>query len=363
MVICERTLLREDVRNHFDYLDKIHGEQDKKLLLKKFYHIPKLLKTIKKMEKMNAKFFDEQITDHDITKGFFTHKEIEFFGKIWRMSSDNFTCYYERVNPLPSDVEVKTDRLNGVPVEWNIPRNAQEGKVILYFHGGGYVIGSVNEDRKFVSRLAKLLNTTIISVEYRLAPMFPFPAQIEDNLSVYNYLIENGYSADKIVMSGASAGGHLVLSSLLKYKEVGIKQPKAAFLLSPLTDETLSDPSFFKNGPTDPVLGDICVATFIGAFLGNVEATHPLISPLFSDLTGLCPLFFSASTCEMLYSDSVRFVENAKKQGVKAVLSVYDDMTHCFPQGLGDGAPYPEIKQSLNDIADFLRQIGFLESQ
>jgi monoterpene epsilon-lactone hydrolase len=357
MVICDRTLLRKDVRAHFDKIDKVYGKLDKKLMLRKFYMVPKLLKFIKKMQNVNEIFFKERITDHSITKTFFTFKEMKFLNEFSHLSSDNFTKYWEKEHPLPSDVVITPVIINKVPCEWNNPKNSPDDKVLIYFHGGGYVLGSVNQDRRFTAPLSKMLGIKILSVDYRLAPMFTYTSQIEDAIAVYNGLLNKGYSSENIMVSGSSAGAHLALTTLLKIKDDKLPNPKGAILLSPLTDSTISDPSFFENGPTDVILGDICVASFIAAYLGDINADHPLISPLFADLTYLPPLLFIASECEMLYSDSVRIVENAKNQGVDATLRSYKDMPHVFPVCMGDNAPFPEIDQSITDMKDFLKKL------
>jgi epsilon-lactone hydrolase len=356
-LICDIEQIRPDVKKFLKDLNTLHNKFYLKQIPKKFYLIPKLIKSLKKIAAMNARLFADRIIDYAILTSFFTRKEIQFFGNIYNWMYDNYAIQYERLHPIPPEVKIARSILNGIPAEWNIPESAPKDRVMVYFHGGAYIIGSIIQRRGFLSQLSKRLNMQILSVDYRLAPQFPLPAQFQDSINVYSWLLENNFKPNNIVLAGDSAGGHITLCSLLMMKKDNIPLPAGAILLSPLTDATLSDPSFFDNGVTDPILADVCVAALVAHALDRQKADLPLFSPLFGDLKDLPPMLFIASTCEMIYSDSVRFVEKAKKAGVNAQLKAYDNMIHTFPVYLGDNAPWPEIDESIKEMDTMLKSL------
>ena len=186
-------------------------------------------------------------------------------------------------------------------------------------------------------------------------PEHPYPAAVEDCASMYNWLLSNGIKPEDIIIAGDSAGGNLALATLIKLRNDGIPLPAGAILISPATDNSFADESYFKNGETDPILADLGVYWWISAYLAGANPRDPLISPLYADLKGLPPLLLQASTCEMLYSDSKRFFERAKEAGVDVKLQTWDDMVHVFQGfGLNDLA---EAKEAIKNIGEFVRNI------
>jgi acetyl esterase/lipase len=156
------------------------------------------------------------------------------------------------------------------------------------------------------------------------------------------------------MIAGDSAGGSLTLATLIKLRDDKIPLPAGAIALSPSTDITLSDVSYFKNGETDPILADIGLYWWIQAYLSGTDPGEPLVSPLLGDLRGLPPLLLQASTCEMLYCDSTRFVEKAKSAGVEVTMETWDDMLHVFHLfGLND---LPEAKEAIAHIGEFVQK-------
>ena len=111
---------------------------------------------------------------------------------------------------VPEDVTIKNEVWDNVPVEWIFPIGETPKKVILYLHGGSYTIGSPKIYRFFLGALAKAANIPTLAVDYRLAPMHPFPAAMNDAITVYKHLLETGYRGEDIVFLGDSAGGNLV---------------------------------------------------------------------------------------------------------------------------------------------------------
>ncbi|MDZ4058493.1 MAG: alpha/beta hydrolase [Bacteroidales bacterium] len=252
---------------------------------------------------------------------------------------------------LPAGIQIKKEIHNGINMEYLIPGAAQEDKIILYLHGGGYVSGSCNDHRGFVAKLAKNTGITSLLFEYRLAPEHPFPAAIDDSLSVYNYLLTTGYNPQNIVFTGESAGGGLALALLLAIKNKGIQYPKAAVAISPWTDLTCSGESYkTKNRVSPAPLNSWSV--FSSYYSGNENATNPLISPLFGDLSGLPQIFINSGMDDELYDDGEKFYIKAKGAGVDVTFRAGEGMLHCYPLM----APmFPEATEAMNEIVTFIK--------
>lgn len=289
--------------------------------------------------------------------GFLTKKEMLFLARLLRYAFEFAMEKEMKKAPIPEDVKIEPIDIDGIPAEWQIVPGAEEDQVLLYFHGGGYIFGSTLTHRLLTVALGQTTKMRVLSVNYRLGPENVSPAYLEDSVNVYEWLLSTGISPQKIIIAGDSAGATLTIITLLKSRDEGIPLPAGAILMSALTDMTLSDDSFFTNAETDPALADLGIFWFGEASTGRVkvEVTDLIASPLFADLSGLPPLLFQASTCEMLYSDSVRFVEKAKAAGVDAVLQAWDDMPHGF-QMIGYRG-LPEAKEAIAKIGEFVRKV------
>lgn len=284
-----------------------------------------------------------------------TDEERDYTKRLLRYTGEKLAKQELEDFPISSDIEIKSTMLDTIPAEWIIPPNSIKDHVILHIPGGGWIAGSPSQSRRITSAIAKVTSLKILSIDYRLAPEYPFPTPLDDCVTTYNWLLSNGFNSENIIIAGESAGGNLTLATLLKLKDQGIDLPAGAFCLSPGTDCTLSDDSFFKNGATDPGLADMAIFWWIVAYLAGEDPRNPYVSPLFGDLKGLPPILIQVSSCEMLYSDATRFVEKAKKAGVNATLQSWDDMTHVF-----QGTRYdllPEAREAIIKIAEFTNQI------
>jgi len=252
---------------------------------------------------------------------------------------------------MPSGVEVKDDTVNGLYSEWLIPENTQSNSVILYLHGGGYAIGSVNTHRSMVARIAKASRTPALIIDYRLAPEHPFPAALHDASGAYQYLLEQGYNNQQIILMGESAGGGLVLSTMLCLRDDGIPLPAAAVLMSPFTDLTASGESVQTRRKQDPMNKpeDIVITQH---YVGDCDPAHPMLSPLFADLSGLPPLYIQVGDDEIMLSDSTRLAEKARKSGVEVEIEIWECMWHVWQFF----APFlPEANQAIQNIAKFVQ--------
>jgi monoterpene epsilon-lactone hydrolase len=307
----------------------------------------------KKVMEGNALFFKNRGVNEGLS-GLLTGEEMIFLARLHRFTADYVADMDQRKYPIPEDVKVEPTDAGGVPAEWQIVPGAIEERVLLYLHGGGWILGSPNSHRLLTVALGQATKMHVLSVDYRLAPEHPYPAPLEDCTAVYNGLLSTGIEPENIIVAGDSAGGSLTLTTLIKLRDEGIPLPAGAVGLSPSTDITFSDVSYFVNGETDPILADIGLFWWIVAYLAGAAPGDPLVSPLFADLKGLPPLLFQVSTCEMLYSDSTRFVDKAKAAGVDVRLETWDDMLHVFHDfGLHE---LPEAKEAIAHIGEFVQK-------
>ncbi|NCB07438.1 MAG: alpha/beta hydrolase [Bacteroidia bacterium] len=252
---------------------------------------------------------------------------------------------------LPKGIVIREDNPGGIKAEWLIPEGADSAKLILYVHGGGYVSGSCNDHRGFVSRLASRAGITCLTYEYRLAPEHPSPAAIDDSVKVYQTLLASGFQPENLLIAGESAGGGLTLALLLALKKRQISLPAAAVAISPWTDLTCSGESYkIKNNVS--VAPKNSWTVFSKHYVGNQQADNPLISPLFGDLKGLPPLFINSAVNDELYGDGEQFSKKAKEAGVDITFRAGKGMVHCYPLL----APFfPEATEAMDEIIRFIR--------
>ena len=242
--------------------------------------------------------------------------------------------------PVSDKVTVAAARIAEIPCEWITAPDASEEGVLLYLHGGGYVIGSPNSHRHFVAKLSEETGLQCLLVDYRLAPEFPFPAAVEDALSVYASLLTHGYEAEQILVGGDSAGGGLLLAMMLAAKDAKLPLPAAGICLSPWTDLTGSAKSLETNAEVDPTVSKAGLEFFANQYLCGEDPKNVLASPMFGDLSGLPPLLIQVGSIETLLDDAKTLTERAKQAGVVADLEVWDDMIHVWHRY------YPMLKEA-----------------
>lgn len=252
---------------------------------------------------------------------------------------------------MPKGVITKKQTLNTIEAEWIYPKNPIGGKVLLYIHGGGFISGSCKTHRMHVAKFALGCQLKSLVFDYRLAPEHPFPAALDDCVTVYKWLLEDGYKPDDIIIGGESAGGTLTLSLLLALKEQRVGLPKAAFSISPVTDLRCLADSFNYNAKNDIApIGSWNAWTKL--YIGNNDPTLPLLSPQFGDYIGLPPLLVCVGTYEIHYDDCVSIARKAKEQGVEVTLSEWPKMVHAFPLL---SPLFPEAKNAMIEICEFVQ--------
>ncbi len=236
----------------------------------------------------------------------------------------------ERAFPTPPEIKVERVSAPVAPAEWLRPPGAAPGRVVLYLHGGGYVIGSPRSHRHLAAAIAAASEATGLLLDYRLAPEHPFPAAVEDATAAYRWLLEQGVAPDRIVIGGDSAGGGLTVATLVALRDAGVPRPAGGVCISPWTDLTMSGASYRTHAQRDPIVSRPGIDDMARAYLGAASPRNPLASPLFADLRDLPPLLIHVGSDEVLLDDAVELADRAKAAGVDATLEVWDRMIHVW---------------------------------
>lgn len=253
--------------------------------------------------------------------------------------------------PLASDVTVEKVSADGVPAEWISAPGAKTDRAILYLHGGGYVIGSINTHREMCSRIARASAARVLLIDYRLAPENPHPAAVEDAVKAYEWLLTQGVSPKRIAVAGDSAGGGLTVATLVALRDRKIALPAAGVCLSPWVDLEGTGESCTTKAKEDPMVTKDGLVQLAGLYLGGKDVRTPLAAPLYADLAGLPPLFIQVGTAEILLDDANRLAERAKKAGVAVELEVWDGLIHVFQLF----PMLPEASEAVKKIGAFVQ--------
>ena len=263
-----------------------------------------------------------------------------------------FTMLSKQYPPAPDAVFERVDA-SGVAAEWTSLSGGAQRPVVLYFHGGGYCIGSAETHRDLVSRLCRAAGSRALSVDYRLAPENPHPAAVEDGVAAYRWLRKQGVSAKSIVIAGDSAGGGLTLATLLALREGGDDLPAGGICISPVTDLAKEGESMRTRVDLDPTVNPESSARYAQWYIAGSDPKTPLGSPLYADLRGLPPLLILVGTSEVLFDDSTRFAKKAKEAGVDCELQVWEEMVHIWPFF---AAELPEGQLAIDRMGSFIRK-------
>jgi monoterpene epsilon-lactone hydrolase len=167
---------------------------------------------------------------------------------------DDRVSYETMLSAMTLENDITTERVGacGVPAEWIVAPNADHATVMLYLHGGGYVLGSMRTHRVMLAHLARASGCKVLGLEYRLAPENPFPAPVDDTLTAYRWLLVHGYNQRRIVLADDSAGGGLVVAAMVAMRYAGEPLPAAGVCLSPWVDMEATGQSFVTNAASDP---------------------------------------------------------------------------------------------------------------
>jgi epsilon-lactone hydrolase len=254
--------------------------------------------------------------------------------------------------PLADDVNTTPAELGGVPVLNIETGEASRDAVMLWFHGGWYVIGSPRTSAGLSSDLARRVDAKVISVDYRLAPEHPYPAALQDASAAYRGLLDSGVEPRSIAIVGESAGGGLAVALLASLAEEGLAQPACAVLLSPWTDLTLSGETMTSKVGIDPVFTREKVSVRADDYVGSADPADPSISPIFADLHGLPSILIQAGSHEILLDDTIRLARRAAVDDVDVTLHVTPGVPHGFQ---AFAAILDEGDAALTRVARFLQ--------
>lgn len=250
---------------------------------------------------------------------------------------------------VPAGIAHQVVSADGVRCEWFIPKGSPENQVLLYIHGGGFIYGLTFVHRQMIVALARRMNIRVLMVDYRVAPEYPFPAALDDCVTVYRWLLKQGVAAHQIAIAGDSAGGNLTISTLLKLRDTGDSLPAVGACLSPVID--LTDRSALLHQIYDPLLHPKAMKIYNRSYVASSDPHNPYVSPAFADWYGLPPLLIHVGEDEILRDDARRAETLAKAAGVDVRLEVYPRMWHVWQLNL----TLPQSSQSLDDIAGFLK--------
>lgn len=256
--------------------------------------------------------------------------------------------------PAPEGAVAAAVDADGIPAEWVSMPGTREDRALLYLHGGGYVVGSINTHRALAARLARDVDARVLLIDYRLAPENPHPAAVEDSVTAYRFLRSQGHAPSSIAVAGDSAGGGLTIATLLALRKEGEPLPAAAAGLSPWFDLAGAGESNTTRADEDPMVNMPGLLRMADMYLdGRKAQDEPTASPLYSDPAGLPPLLLQVGDAEILRDDSTRFAEKARAAGVNVECEVWPEMVHVW-HAFGDLVP--ESKDAVLRIGKFLNE-------
>jgi epsilon-lactone hydrolase len=231
---------------------------------------------------------------------------------------------------LPPDVSVTPGSRGGVPTAEISIDGADSSDVILYFHGGVYVISDAFLAAGLAAEVGRRARAKVISVDYRLAPEHPYPAAVDDALAAYEGLLHDGVAASDVVLAGESAGGGLAIAMMVSARDRGLPPPAAAYVMSPYVDLTLAGATMETKRNADPLLSKELLQPRVADYVSDGDAALGLISPIFADLSGLPPLIIQAGSHEVLLDDALRLARQAAIADVEVTLNVTPGVPHVF---------------------------------
>ena len=264
---------------------------------------------------------------------------------------ERLSRWSQQLGRLPRHIQAKQEQLGGVPGEWLLFEEAHPKHVVLYLHGGAYILCSPQTHRNLTWRIAQASQSRLFAADYRLAPENPFPAAVEDAVAAYLGLLEQGYDPRHIAVAGDSAGGGLTFAMLLKTRDLGLPLPAAAIGISPWTDLSGTGLSLHNNAHRDSMLNPIGFPSVVRQYLRDHDPAHPYASPVFGDHTGLPPTLLHASTTECLLSDTTRLADALHLADVPVKLKLWHDLPHAWHLFAG---LLPEANEAIEHIGRFL---------
>jgi monoterpene epsilon-lactone hydrolase len=242
------------------------------------------------------------------------------------------------------DVKVEPVTANGVRAEWSSTPGATDDAALLYLHGGGYVIGSLNSHRHLVAEAGRAAGCWALALDYRLAPEHPFPAAVEDAVAGYRYLLGRGLKPDRIAIAGDSAGGGLVVAAMVAIRDAGLPQPGCGWCISPWVDMEASGETMTSRSAVDPMVQKAGILDMAHLYLNGADPRSPLASPIYADLKDLAPLLIQVGAAETLLDDALALAKAAGAADVYVDLQIWPEMVHVWHLF------HPELKAGMRAI-------------
>jgi acetyl esterase/lipase len=257
----------------------------------------------------------------------------------------------ERFGAAPREVTFEPGQIGPIKGEWAKFGAATSDRLILYFHGGGYIAGSPETHRPLIARLCQASEANAFVPAYRLAPEFVFPAAVRDGIDAYRHLIAKGIDPQSLVVAGDGSGGGLAFSVLLAARNAGLPMPAAGIAMSPWADLSLSGMSVLTNQGNDTALNWELLFLSARHYLKKTNPCDPYASPAFASFRDFPPIMVHAGSFEMLRDDASRIGDRAADAGTSVSVEIYDGMQHVFQAN-----PYvPEARASLQRLGQFIR--------
>lgn len=254
---------------------------------------------------------------------------------------------------IDPDVRIEPLTVVDMKAEWITTPAVSPAHVILYLHGGGYVVGSLDTHRELGARLGRDAGMRVLAIDYRLAPEHPHPAAVDDAVAAYRWLLAEDVAPERIAIAGDSAGGGLTIATLIALRDRGLPLPRCSVCFSPWVDLEGTGASMDEI-TDDPMLSRASILHFASFYLtGGIDPRTPLAAPLHADLAGLPPLLIQASRHEVLRDDAVRIAEKARAAGVDCTLELTDEVPHVWQIF---ASILPEGREALARAGAFLRR-------
>ncbi|MCB1614757.1 MAG: alpha/beta hydrolase [Pseudomonadales bacterium] len=257
--------------------------------------------------------------------------------------------------PDPPDyIDLKKQTIEGLSCLWVKARGAEPQKIVFYLHGGGYIFCSAHTTHKDILwRISQESRCTVLAVDYRLAPENPYPAALEDAVSIYQWLLNQGYKPEHMAIAGDSAGGGLTYGTVLKIRDMGLPLPAATVTMSPWTDLAITGESVITNLKKDVLIPGDGLGEGADYYLNGADPRTPYASPLYGDATGMPPTLIQVSKDEVLLDDSRRLAAKYREAGIAVELELWDGLPHVW-QTLA--MIIPEGRAAIKNIGRFLRK-------
>ncbi len=253
----------------------------------------------------------------------------------------------------PGAVDYLEVEIDGMRAMWALPAQRADDRALLWFHGGGFIGGSIYTHRKLCGHLAKAIGARVLNLGYRLLPEGVHPAPVDDAIVAYRWLLDQGFEPARIAVGGDSAGGGLAITTQLRAGELGLPGPAAALLMSPWVDMEVSTESFSSNWAKDAFFYREVVLALAQAFLGpEGDPRDPLANPLCADLTGLAPACIQVGGDETLLDEGRKLAERLVTAGVEVEFEVFDEQQHTFQMAAGKAQ---EADDAIRKLAEWAR--------